>query len=101
MATPLSMFKAAERFIKASARMDPSAVDAKCESEANRLCNVLGKLDMDQDAATELLEALADEGSLFNKDQRTRISKVIQGIMSDEVHVASTHAKTTVKEQSS
>ena len=100
MATPLSMFKAAERFIKASARMDPSAVDAKCESEANRLCNVLGKLDMDQDAATELLEALADEGSLFNKDQRTRISKVIQGIMSDEVHVASTRAKPTVKEQS-
>ena len=94
------MFKASERFINASVGMDPDVGDAKCESETNRLCTMMGKTDMNQDDATLLLEALAGEDSPFNKEQRIRISQVVQNVMNDEKDVATTHTTNAVKEQS-
>ena len=94
------MLKASERFIKASGSIDPDVVKAKCESETKRLCIVMGKLGMDHDAATDVLEALADASSVFSHDQRLRISRVAQGVMSDEVHLATTVNKEYSSEQS-
>ncbi len=88
MATPMSMFRASERFITATGALNPAKGESRADSETNRLCANIGGLKVDQESATELLEALASDASPFNGDQRNRIANVLQSIMDGEQDIA-------------
>ena len=77
MSTPLSIHRAAERYVTASARLHPDKLEEISQKQHDRVVEEVGHLDFDHDGATELLEALADEGSPFSEEQRTSSSEVI------------------------
>jgi len=99
MATPMSMFRASERLINATGALDPAKGQARADSETNRLCANIGGLKVDQESATELLEALASDESPFNGDQRNRIANVLQSIMDGEQDIATMDQRACAKAQ--
>ena len=99
MATPLSVFRAAERFVAASMAMDPTCTESLTADQTSHVIEVISKLAFTTDQGTDGLEALAAVGSPFNLEQRQSISKVIRDITSGALVSASLQSRQVCKEQ--
>ena len=100
MSSPASMLAASVRYIAATVRVDDSIAATITEDETKRLVETVGKVECDQDDATEFLEALcAFNPNPFSIAQRKRLSEVIQRIMAGERHAAVSHSTTGTKQQ--
>ena len=73
-------------------QIDPEGTATNVESETTRICIHLGKMDIDQHGATELLKKLANECSVFDEESKRRISKPFMSAMS---YIACYHGTTS------
>jgi hypothetical protein len=93
MATPVSVYMAAERFVLAAAKLSPDRKDAKARQQCDRIIEDIGKLKFDQDQATELLEVLSDESDAFSEEHRTMISDLVQLVLDGDDAEATSKAR--------
>ena len=88
MSTPLSIYRAAERLITASARMNPACLASMAAAQTDNVLVTISKLTMDpsreMEANTELLEELANDRGIFSEEQRTLIGKKYDGSIDRE-----------------
>lgn len=99
MATPLSVFRAAERFITANAVMDPGSKDVLAIAQATHVIQVIGGMQFGSEEATSLTEVLAGVDSPFTHAQRCSIATAVRGIIQGYASTASAVSRTTVREQ--
>ena len=99
MATPLSIYTAAERYVTAATALDPSIRDAATKSQYEHVTEVLGKMTITCEHATELLEAIANPASVFTDAQRKSIGGLVNSIVSGTTSAAVQGSRPYVKEQ--
>ena len=85
MSTPLEIYNGAVRFMRAAYRLQPAVIADTALAQSQRVIESLSKMTFDQDAATELLDQLAeaDPECHFTAEQKTSISEVVISGLSD------------------
>ncbi len=99
MATPLSVVRAAERFVAASVAMGPTCKDALTADQTSHVVEIIGKLAFTCDHAAGCLEALAANDSVFTLEHRKATSKIIRDITSGSAPSAALQSRQVCKEQ--
>jgi hypothetical protein len=100
MTTPLSAFRASERFITASVAMNPGKGPSLTASQTLHVIQMLNNMSFDQTLGTDLLEVLAGATSPFSAGQRHNISTTVTAILDGDASVATTANRNYAKEQS-
>jgi hypothetical protein len=101
MATPFSLFKAAERLVNARAPMlaNETELGKVCATQTSRLCEKIGGLRITDDDASEVLEALNNAKSPFTDAQRQTISDTVQQQLDGDSAPAIPDNRNVAKEQ--
>ena len=89
MATPISVLRAAERFVVASSKVDPSSQARIAATQTTHVIQLIGGLTIDQVQAAEFAEALAVDGGPFSAEQRQSMHKALIGIIAGEASAVS------------
>jgi len=97
--SPLSAYRAAERYVVASAKLHPQKANSLSDSQCENMIQMLNNTRIDPDDATELIEALNDESPVFNQQQRESMSAVVISAMEGGTSAAVTGHRTYQKEQ--
>ena len=106
MSTPLSIYRAAERYVKSTAAMHPGIAATIAAKRAGQVCQELNNMAFDQQHAAELQEALMTrdghdvDDSPFSAEDRQLISATILSICDGEASVATLENLYRAKEQS-
>ena len=104
MSTPLSVYKAAERYVKATAAMHPEKAADIATKQANVVCQEVNKMTFDLSAASDIQEALVPTedsvDSPFSIDNRQIISATILSMCDGECPVATASHMDRAQDQS-
>ena len=98
--SPTDLYNGAVKFVTASAKLHPDKLNKVAQTQTDRVIQELGKMELDHDQATELMEKLAqdDDRDPFSAAQREAIGDVLQKVLDDD-QTAAPVTRTINKEQ--